>query len=925
MDCYVEALDLWTGPAGAGMGDGLAASSIFSDLNAEFLDASAAAGALAVQLKQPERVLSPLTLAVAIDPLNEPVVASLVTALGAAGRQADALSRFYEARARLADDLGIDPGPALVAAHRRVLEQSRPTQIAADSLARREPPLTPPGGMVGRVDEFSVLSSALESALTGASGLVVVEGEPGIGKTRLLREVDAVAARSGAVVAWGRCRDREGTPTLWPWVEIIETLLSADRSEFRQRWVTGELGHLIEPNDQDLTSPVLPDIGARFRLFEQVVSLIGHVARRRPVLILVDDLQWADLATLELFEHLASRLPSCTALVGAARDHGPAPGMDLVRTLAAVSRDPRHRRLRLDALRPADVAELVLREDGITLRPAAARSIHARTSGNPFFVRELSKLLAEGAEVSDEAAERAGIPATILDVVRDRTASLDDRTRRRLEVAAVLGSEVDLTVLANVLNLDQHSSLEQIEIAQELGLVMLAPDSPYLLRFRHDVVRGAIVESIPRPELATTHLQVADALERVRTADDVAVEQLAHHLWEAGTLAEPARTAEALICAGRAAAAKSALDVADQHLRSAASLARVTRLPQIELTALTQLTAVVGMRSGYVGSALDSLERAEHLARTLGREREAADLLFSRWAAYSQGIELDQAERLARRLRRNAEGSRDPLIRAYGWNAWGFHQWDVGNVGEAYRYVSRVDSRLVEGGTSGDEAQLRRDLQLLWPVMRALMTALHGDVEEARALLDALEVDADDDPYAITVWAAFSVVIAALAGDAEWAERAAKRGIAVDPHWTFAFLGAYHRLALCWARGVSGDNPSEAAADAERIIQAVLVNPPRSGLATWYGLLAEIFLVAGKPAEATMALNRADDFLVRYGQRYAEGFLLLLRARAMNAERTDPAVVLAVAERARALSVVRGAHLFARRAEALLADLTSRH
>jgi hypothetical protein len=133
-----------------------------------------------------------------------------------------------------------------------------------------------------------------------------------------------------------------------------------------------------------------------------------------------------------------------------------------------------------------------------------------------------------------------------------------------------------------------------------------------------------------------------------------------------------------------------------------------------------------------VGSGLDLLQRAEQLARGLGREREAADLLFSRWAAHSQGIRLDRAAPLARRLLEQGETSADPMVRAYGWNAWGIHQWDVGNIGEAFRYLGRANSTSLHDRPGAGEDPLRRDLQLLWPVMLALMTALHGDVDGAR-------------------------------------------------------------------------------------------------------------------------------------------------------------------------------------------------
>jgi tetratricopeptide (TPR) repeat protein len=359
------------------------------------------------------------------------------------------------------------------------------------------------------------------------------------------------------------------------------------------------------------------------------------------------------------------------------------------------------------------------------------------------------------------------------------------------------------------------------------------------------------------------------------------------------------------------------LEAAARHLRLAAQVARAARLAELELSALSLFIAVDGMRAGYVGSALELLERAEHLARDLGREREAADFLFSRWAAYSQGIQLDRAGRLARRLLDQGEASADPIVRAYGRHAWGIHQWDIGNIGESYRYLSRSNPPVPSDPARRDQAPLRHDLQLLSPVMLGLMTALHGDVDAARALFDTLEAAAGDDPYAITVWSAFAVTVAALAGDPAWALRAASRGIAQDPEFSFVFLGSYQRLARCWARAVTSGDPG-AAVEAEKIIAVALLDPPRSGLATWCGLLSEMWLAAGRLDEAAAALDRADSFIAAYDQRYAEGLLLLLRARLMQARGEPVADVRAAAERARTLSTGREAHLFARRAQQLL-------
>lgn len=918
MDRYVQALGRWRGAAGVGVDGSVAATALFASIDRELLDAGVAAAALALSLGQPERVLPALRLAASVDPLHEPVQASLVSALGAAGQQAEALSVYRSIRVRLAEELGVDPGPLLVAAHARVLGRSSSPDSGHRPVQHRPVPPGPVGGLVGRTPEFAVLWNAVESALAGGSGLGVVEGEPGSGKTRLLDEIGAAAGRQQALAVRGRCLEGDGTPTMWPWVQIIGAVLAELPPAARDGRLAGGLRQLTDPGDEALVSPVLPDSGLKFRLFEQVVAVVRAVAVRRPVVLMIDDLQWADVASLEMFAHVASSAPGGAAVIGALRDRAPAPAPELVRMLARVGRMPRHRRVRLRPLTPDEVIELVRREGGGTLEPAAARHLHARTSGNPFFVIELARLLSDDAAVS---TQRPDLPATVLDVVRHRTGGLDEDTRYLLQVAAVIGSDVEVGALARAIGIDVQTCLDRIDSLDGLGLIDPPSDDPRLVRFVHDIVRESVIESTPHRRVASIHLRVADALEHAKGADDVAVEQVAHHLWAAGALADPSRTADALICAGRAAAAKSAFEAADQRLQSAAQLARSAGLADLELAALSQLTAVVGMRSGYVGSALPLLERAEQLARQLGREREAADLLFSRWAAHSQGIRLDRAAPLAHRLLAQGMASTDPTVRAYGLSAWGIHQWDLGNIGEAFRYLERANATILQDRPGAGRDPLRRDLQLLWPVMLALMTALHGDVDGARSLLDRLEIEAEDDPYAITVWSAFSVVTAALAGDPGWAARAADRGIGVDPDRSYVFLGGYQRLARCWARAVTGVDPAGAAAEAEGIIVAVLQDPPRSGLATWYGLLAEMLLAADRPDRAADALDRAGEYLDAHDQRYAEGLVLLLRARWQQHCGLPVATVRATAERARALSVEREAHLFTHRADQLLAEL----
>ncbi|GAA2554627.1 hypothetical protein GCM10010435_26420 [Winogradskya consettensis] len=970
---YVQALALWHGRAGAGLTLTARAMATFAALDDEFYDACIAAAELAVSLGRPKQVLPALHLAASMTPLHEPVQAMLISTLGAAGNQAEALSVFQQVRSRLDQDLGVRPGPALQAAHWRVLTRApqpaaaprRPVTASGNPPAAGpravepgpvepgpvepgtvepgavepgavepgtvepgavepgavEPGAVEPGGgssgiagLVGRDEELAVLRQTVVSALAGRTAFGIVEGEPGVGKTSILREAAAEAERRGALVVRGACLDGAGTPSMWPWIQIINAVVDQLPPTAREKWLAGELGRLAEGGSDILATAVLPDNGTQFRLFEQVVAVLDDACAQRPVLLIIDDLQWADAGSLALLAHLAARMPRRSSILAALRDRAPLPGSELARMLAAASRVPGHRRLRLGPLGPGEVAELVRRETGADPDPETVRDIHTRTAGNPFFVRELSRLL------TDDTVARSRVPSTVRDVVLDRMAGLDDTARDLLRTAAFIGRDVEIGVLARAAGLDVGACLARLEPVEALGMLEPRPDDPFSFRFAHDVVREALSESTPPGHATRLHLHVADALEAADPAGEYAAERLAHHLWSAGPLADPARTAGALTRAGRRAAGKSALETAERLLRSAAQLARTANLPELELAALSQLTAVVGMRSMYGFSSPDLLERAEQLSRDLGRHAEAAALLYSRWAAHNQALEYDRSAPLARRLLDQGEASGDPFVLACGLQAWGIHRWNLGDIGEAYRCLSRSRPTILALGRREDDP-VRHDLQLLMTGMLAELTAMHQDVDQARALLDTLEAAAGDDPYLITIWATFADRIAALVDDPARALRAAERGLAVDPGFSFVFLGTYQRLARCWARATTGVDPAGAAAEAAEIIAANLLGPARSCVSTWFGLLGEMHLAAGALDEAAAALDRAGGYLDEYSQRYSEGLILLIRARLLRARGEPVTVVRAAAERAQRLSSERGAHLFARRTQAFLREL----
>ncbi|MEU8379095.1 AAA family ATPase [Streptosporangium sp. NPDC048865] len=919
LDLLAEALGLWRGPAGGGLAHRATAEPAFAALDAEFFDVCVTATPLAVALGRPARILPPLRMAASMAPLNEPVQASLVSALSAAGNQAEALAVVAAVRARLADDLGVVPGPAMQAAHRQALaRQATPAAASYEGEAVRGVRAGTGGGLVGRVKELGALMRAVRRADTGGSGIGVVEGEPGAGKTRLLEEVTAEAAGRGALVVWGRCLDGDGTPSLWPWTQAIGAVVESLPAAARQKWRAGELGRLLGPHDDPVAAPGLPNTGLQFRLFEQVVTVIGEAAARRPLLLVLDDLQWADVASLRLLTHVTARLPARTVILGAARDRAPAVGPELSRALAAAGRVPGHRRVRLGPLDPVEAAELVRHETGQDLAPATVRGIHARAAGNPFYIRELSRMLAGGA-LTDGVAAHPAVPETVNDVVLDRMSGLDDDARDLLRTAALIGRDVDLDLLARAAGLDVGGCLDLLAPVEALGMLEPVRDDPYSVRFAHDLVRESVAGRTPPARTGRLHLRIAEALEGADPDGELAAERLAFHLWEAGPLADPARTARALVRAGAQAAFKSAFEAAERHLLSAVQVSRAAGLADVELSALSPVTTVFWRQARFQDPFHPMMERAEDLARGLGREDSAADFLFMRMIAAYNMVRPDRTE-LARRLHERGAASSDPMARAYGLQAWGQHRWELGDIGEAVRHLND-GNRIMRGVPVTGDVPLRTSLRAFGPLLEAVVATISDDLGAAHALLDGMRATAGDDPYSIAVWAHFSTMAAAMAGDTGWALTAAEPWAATDPQHLHFNVDPYLRITTCWARALTGDDPAGAAAEADRILTTTVTDPPRFGLAFHEGLIADMLLSAGMPGEAAEVLDRADRHADDHGQRYAEGLLLLLRARQLRAHGEPASTVREIGRRAVALSTERGAHLFARRAEEFLAEI----
>jgi predicted ATPase len=274
--------------------------------------------------------------------------------------------------------------------------------------------------MVGRQRELDALRAWVGAAHDGAGRLVLCAGEPGIGKTRLAQELSGVALAGGTAVAWGRCVEVEGAPAFWLWRQVLRSL-GIDPDEVLT-------GRVESPED-------------RFRAFDKVAEAVRGVAGQSGLVVIVDDIHVGDEPSLLVLRHLAERIADAKLLVFATfRDVEPA--MVLARVLPDLLRSPRVERLDLHGFSLAEVREQL---SGMAVEEADARAVLDMTGGNPLFVREVARAMAEGTWRPDRA------PRTVLDVVGARLDRVSAGCRKLVQTAAIVGRDFSIGLVAAAL------------------------------------------------------------------------------------------------------------------------------------------------------------------------------------------------------------------------------------------------------------------------------------------------------------------------------------------------------------------------------------------------------------------------------------------------------------------------------------------
>ncbi|MBL7501281.1 AAA family ATPase [Frankia sp. CNm7] len=386
-------------------------------------------------------------------------------------------------------------------------------------------------GLVGRRRERVAMSGWLDAAFGGAPALVLCGGEPGIGKTRLATEAADLAAAAGALTRWARAHEGVGTPPFWLWRQLLRSDLAGEGSG------PPDLPTMIEAYSE----------ADRFALFDAVVRRVFALAERRGLLLVVEDAQWADEPSLLLLRYLARELRGARLLVLVTyRTVGAGDAAAWRGVLPDLGREPVTMQVPLAGLDEAETAHLVRAVTGAAVADDVASDVHRRTSGNPFFVRELARML-----TTDVTLSGRRLPASLVDVVGQRAAGLSEPARRMLGAAAVLGEQFSVATIAAMVATSPLGCLPPLEEAAGAGLVVAA-DTPGDWRFAHALVCEAIEADTPAQERVRLHRSAAEALERVYAEQiDDRLADIARH-WAAAALDDPA---PAVAWARRAAAA----------------------------------------------------------------------------------------------------------------------------------------------------------------------------------------------------------------------------------------------------------------------------------------------------------------------------------------------------------------------------------
>jgi DNA-binding SARP family transcriptional activator len=924
-DALGRALGLWRGDVLADFPDAPFARAERARLDELRLGALEDRIAADLARRRHAAIVAELDQLVAAHPYRESLRGLQMLALYRCGRQAEALRAYHETRRLLSKELGIDPSPRLDSLHQQILghapELDEAPAMRTDPVeeVRAEPAGPAPDPertLVGRAEHLNSLELALGAAVAGRGRLVLLAGEPGVGKTRLAEELARRA--NGVTVAWGRCDEEPGAPPFWPWTQVLNRLLAEIPADQRPALLAPylpELGAILTEPTGAQVAPALPVVDVevvRFRLCRAVTGLLRRLAADRPLLVVIDDAQWADVGSLRLLPVLAGDLGTTRILVVATYRNPDVPGEAAVAaTQAALARLPTVDRITLGDLSRVDVRRLMAARLGADPDDRLVRTVHDRSAGNPFFVVELVRLLGSRRRLA--AVERAAageVPVGVRDVLRRRLARLPEQTQAILLVAAVVGREFDLDAVRDVSGLDDEAALDAVEAALLSGMVV---DDTTVGRFRfaHALVREAIYHEVSRVRRARLHARVAEALAgRSGMTDRAAV-----HWWLAAPVVGTRKVLPHLLAGADHARSILAHEEAEQHLRHALEVLAVepqsTERTRSELDVHMRLGALFAQLHGAQSVAgRAAVTRARELAEELADSPATIAAYRSLYEVAVARAEHTEARELAERMLTVSQRLADPASLAQTHLAMGRTLWCLGEPATAREHLERS---LDLARTAPDPPHEMLPVGIIARLQLAPVLDLLGHEDEAVVHVSTAITATRTMPALVRAGVFTSAaLISALRRDVSAAGTHASQALDLAgplPAW-FSYASAVRS----WARALEGD-PAGGASALRHHLDEIQSRGARHLVAWVLGLLAEAETLSGHVEEALRLLDEALAQVSRTGECMYEAELHRLRGQTLLAGPTPRAGDAGAALRdAFAIARRHGAELLARRA-----------
>jgi tetratricopeptide (TPR) repeat protein len=491
--------------------------------------------------------------------------------------------------------------------------------------------------LVGRERETAALLRALDDAFAGRGSVVLVAGEPGIGKTSMARALCDEAEARGALAVWGVGWSRGAAPAYWPWVQVVRALM---RSEGGSRWLAdlGPEALWLAEMVPDLRGelPVPPDPASTtaeegpFRAYDALSELLRRTAAEAPLVVVLDDLHWADEASLHTLAFVARTLQDAgVVLLGTYRDTEPLQeeqGASVYAELLGWSS-----RIPLRGLEPDGVRRLIENLSTEAVPDAVVDHVHAVTGGNPLFVGELVTLLeAEGHLDGDLVMAELPLPDGVRDAIAQRLTPLPPRATEALSVASVIGNRFSVATLSLAADIPRDELLALCDASVQIGVLHPVADAVDQYAFSHPLVQATLYEGLPSSRRLALHQAVGAALEALAgDRVDTRLTELAHHFLEAAPVGGPERGVAYAQRAGERAMAQFAYDQAATLFTRALAALEGTGGRGRESLPLLQALGEAQTCAGDTAAARRTLLEAADVARRYGDARGLARATLS--------------------------------------------------------------------------------------------------------------------------------------------------------------------------------------------------------------------------------------------------------------------------------------------------------